>query len=301
MTNPEKEKFVIKDNYTIAELRELMAFLRSDKGCPWDRAQTHDSIKKNLLEEAYEAIDAIDSENPDRICDEMGDVLMQVVFHAQMASEREDFTFDDVVSGICRKLISRHTHLFGDDTGGTPDEVLDLWEQNKKKEKGLKSQSHVLRDVPKTLPALQRSYKVQQKAAQSGFDWDDRSGPLDKIHEELDEIESAVNETRLAVINNKMTSEQAGRVVAGEVGDLLFAAVNYARHLKVQPEMALNGSVEKFITRFSLVEEKVREQGKKLDDMTLSQLDRFWDQVKLETNAQQISSDIAAGGKEGNI
>lgn len=287
MNDSETNDFIIKENYSLTELRNLMSFLRSEKGCPWDRAQTHDSIKKNLLEEAYEAIDAIDSENPEKICDELGDVLMQVVFHAQMASEKNHFTFDDVVSGICRKLISRHTHLFGDDTGGTPDEVLDLWEQNKKKEKGLKSHSQVLLDVPKTLPALQRSYKVQQKAAQSGFDWEDRSGPLDKIHEELEEIEAAVNATRQAVMQNAMSPEQAGRIISGEVGDLLFSAVNYARHLKVQPEIALNGSVEKFISRFSLVEDKVRGKGLRFEDMTLVQLDRFWDEVKLEISGNE--------------
>lgn len=301
MTDLPREKFIIKNSYSMTELRELMSFLRSENGCPWDRAQTHDSIKKNLLEEAYEAIDAIDSESPERICDELGDVLMQVVFHAQMASEKEEFSFDDVVTGICRKLISRHTHLFGDDTGGTPAEVLNLWEQNKKKEKGLKNQSHVLQDVPKTLPALQRSYKVQQKAAQSGFDWNDKSGPLAKIHEELEEIETAVNMTGQAVQENKMSHEQAGRIISGEIGDLLFAAVNYARHLKVQPEMALSGSTDKFIRRFSLVEKKVIESGNRMEDMTLQQLDQFWDQVKIEIDEHSPDFKRPVGDVEDDI
>ncbi len=276
------EDFIIKERYTIDELRALMAFLRSPEGCPWDREQTHDSIKKNLLEEAYEAIDAIDSEDSDKICDELGDVLMQVVFHAQMASEHDHFDFDDVISGICRKLISRHTHIFAGDSSGTANEVLGLWEKNKKKEKGLKSQSQVLKDVPRSLPALQRSYKVQQKAAGVGFDWDDRQGPLDKIHEELAEIAQAEQDSKAAVAAGEMTSEQAGRIVAGEVGDFLFAAVNYARHLKVQPEMALSGSTEKFIRRFTAVEELAEKNGLNMNDMSLVELDKLWDKVKAE-------------------
>lgn len=280
------EDFVIKERYTIDELRALMAFLRSPEGCPWDREQTHDSIKKNLLEEAYEAIDAIDSEDPARICDELGDVLMQVVFHAQMSAEHGSFDFDDVISGICRKLISRHTHIFAGDSSGTASEVLGLWEKNKKKEKGLKSQSQVLKDVPRTLPALQRSYKVQQKAAGVGFDWDDKQGPLEKIHEELSEITQAELETQAAVEAGVMTSEQAGRVIAGEVGDLLFATVNYARHLKVQPEMALSSSTEKFIRRFSAVEEMAIQQGLDLNEMSLTELDHLWDKVKAEQESK---------------
>lgn len=276
------EDFIIKDRYTIEELRALMAFLRSPEGCPWDREQTHDSIKKNLLEEAYEAIDAIDSEDSAKICDELGDVLMQVVFHAQMATEQGSFNFDDVISGICRKLISRHTHIFAGDSSGTASEVLGLWEKNKKKEKGLKSQSQVLKDVPRSLPALQRSYKVQQKASGVGFDWEDKHGPLAKIHEELAEISQAELEAAAAVEAGEMTAEQAGRIVAGEVGDFLFAAVNYARHLKVQPEMALSSSTEKFIRRFTAVEEMAVLEGLDLNDMSLAELDKLWERVKAE-------------------
>lgn len=276
------DDFVLKERYTIEELRALMAFLRSPEGCPWDREQTHDSIKKNLLEEAYEAIDAIDSEDPAKICDELGDVLMQVVFHAQMASEDDCFDLDDVISGICRKLISRHTHIFAGDNSGTASEVLGLWEKNKKKEKGLKSQSQVLKDVPRSLPALQRSYKVQQKAAGVGFDWEDKQGPLDKIHEELAEIVQAELETQAAIEAGEMTVEQAGRVIAGEVGDFLFASVNYARHLKVQPEMALSSSTEKFIRRFTAVEEMAAQEGLNISDMSLTELDMLWDKVKKE-------------------
>ncbi len=282
---PSAGDFLLKEVFNMQDLIEVMAFLRSDRGCPWDKAQTHASLRKNLLEEAYEAIDAIDSEKPERLCDELGDVLMQVVFHAQLAMEAGQFTFDDVVNGICRKLISRHTHIFGDDQASTPDAVLDTWEKNKLKEKGLKNQAQVLDDVPRSLPALQRSYKVQQKAAQVGFDWDDSSGPRSKIDEELLEIEQSLADCQQAVHSGKMSPEAADRAVAGEVGDLLFAVVNYARHLKIHPEMALNGTTEKFIRRFTLLEEMAKIHGQDLSDMNLSEMDQLWDRVKAEEKA----------------
>jgi tetrapyrrole methylase family protein/MazG family protein len=272
--------FTVKDRYTIDELRTIMAFLRSENGCPWDKVQTHDSIKKNLLEEAYEAIDAIDSGIPDRLADELGDVLMQVVFHAQMASEQDQFDFDTVVSVICRKLISRHTHLFGEDQADTPEAVLDNWEKNKLKEKGLENQSQVLQDVPRSLPALQRGFKVQQKAAQVGFDWDTPEGPRKKITEELAEIEEIVAHTQLMQASGQMSSEQAGRAVAAEVGDLLFAVVNYARHLKVQPELALTRTTDKFIRRFAQMEVLAAEDGIELDELSLTELDALWEAAK---------------------
>ena len=261
---PPAESFVMKEHFTVAELLDLMAFLRSDQGCPWDREQTHRSLRQNLLEEAYEVIDAIEIGKPDRLCDELGDVLMQVVFHAQMAQEAGAFTFSDVVAAICNKLISRHTHIFGPDRAATPDAVIANWEKNKKREKGLDSQTQVLLDVPRALPALQRSYKVQQKAAQVGFDWDKADGPRQKIEEELAEIKEASNQDHLE----------------DELGDLLFSVVNYARHLKVQPEMALNRSTEKFIRRFAALEARAEASNLKLGALSLSEMDRLWDDVK---------------------
>ena len=277
---PSAEAFALKEHYTLDELLVIMAFLRSDKGCPWDRVHNHDSLRQNLLEEAYETIDAIDSGSSERLCDELGDVLMQIVFHAQMAYEAGAFDFNDVVTAISRKLISRHTHIFGEDRAETPEAVLENWEKNKKREKGLKTQSQVLTDVPRSLPALQRSYKVQQKAAQIGFDWDDAAGPRAKITEELDEIEQSVQASRFAVAHETMDGAAANRLVAGEVGDLLFAVVNYARHLHIQPEMALDQSTEKFIRRFASVEELALERGLVLDEMSLSSLDQLWDEIK---------------------
>ena len=261
---PPAESFVPKNEFTVAELLDLMAFLRSEQGCPWDREQTHGSLRQNLLEEAYEVIDAIESGQPDRLCDELGDVLMQVVFHAQMAAEDGTFTFSDVVTAICNNLLSRHTHIFGPDRASTPDAVIANWEKNKKLEKGLESQTQVLLDVPRTLPALQRSYKVQQKAAQVGFDWAEADGPRQKIEEELAEIQAAPNQERLE----------------DELGDLLFSAVNYARHLKVQPEMALNRATEKFIRRFAALEALAESRQLKLGTLPLAELDRLWDTVK---------------------
>ena len=215
---PLTDSFINQDRYTIDDLIEIMAFLRSDRGCPWDREQTHASLRKNLLEEAYEAIDAIDSGIPDKLCEELGDVLLQVVLHAQLATEAEQFDFNDVVQGICRKMISRHTHIFGQDRAASSGEAIDTWEKNKLVEKGHTSQAQVLQDVPRVLPALHRSFKVQQKAAQVGFDWDDAGGPLAKINEELEEIRKVWTGTQQAVAEGEMQPEIADRQVAGEVG-----------------------------------------------------------------------------------
>ncbi len=279
---PSAAEFIVKDNYILQELLDLMAFLRSDHGCPWDRVQTHATLRKNLLEEAYEAIDAIDSGRPERLCDELGDVLMQVVFHAQLAMEAGEFTFDDVITAICRKLISRHTHIFGEDQADNPESVLENWEKNKRVEKGFASLSQVLQDVPKSLPALHRSFKVQQKAAQVGFDWPDASGPRGKIMEELDEIESCISSCDQAVLDGRLSPADASRALEDEVGDLLFSTVNYARHLKVQPEIALTSTTDKFIRRFSRLEEIAGQNGQQVETMGYEAQDQLWEQVKRE-------------------
>jgi len=274
---PDKTSFSPKDHFTLDELLALMAFLRSDQGCPWDKEQTHQSLRQNMLEEAYEVIDAINSQNSDRLCDELGDVLMQVIFHSQIASESGTFTFEDVITAICNKLISRHTHLFGEDHAETSEAVIDRWEKNKRLEKGHENQTQVLEDVPRILPALLRSFKVQQKAAQAGFDWSSEHGPKEKILEELSEIEAA---QKAGSDDLKLSRLEQ------EVGDLLFAVVNYARHLGIQPELALHQATDKFIHRFAAVETLAQSQGQETASMTEEELDALWELVK-ESDANE--------------
>lgn len=264
------QSFLEKDTYTFADVVALMAFLRSETGCPWDRKQDHMTLRQNLIEEAYEGIDAILSDDPERIADEMGDILMQVVFHAQIGTEAGTFTIDDVTTGLCQKLIRRHTHLFGEDRAADESAALRTWEDNKKTEKGQRTQTEVLADVPHALPALMRAYKVQKKAAAVGFDWPDPSGAKEKIGEELAEIERAHGAAR-----------------EEEIGDLLFAAVNYVRLLGVEPEVALSHSTEKFIDRFSRMEALAMSREMDLASLSLKELDALWDDVKAhegETN-----------------
>ena len=254
-------------NYTINDLLEIMKRLRADDGCPWDRVQTHQSIKRSMIEEAYEAIEALDNNDDKMFANELGDVLMQVVFHARIAEERGAFNFDDVVNEICTKLIERHTHVFGDDKAGDETEALDAWEKNKKKEKGLKSFSDALVDVPKNFPALIRAEKVQKKAKSAGFDWENVDGAIDKVYEELDEVKSAMKSNNEEKINE-------------EFGDLLFAVVNMGRFLKVDPETSLTDATNKFINRFIKMEKLAEGKNRKLDELSLSELDDLWEEVK---------------------
>lgn len=256
-----------KERYSYEDLLEIMSTLRAPHGCPWDREQDHKSLKRYLIEEAYEVLDAIDDESPAKLCDELGDLLLQVVFHAQIAKENKQFDFSDVVHGVSTKMINRHRHVFGQEEAETSDDVMSIWEKVKKEEKGLKTQTQVLKEIPGNLPALMRSFKVQQKAAQVGFDWDDVKDAMVKIKEEFGELEKAYEK------DNKENIEE-------ELGDLLFAVVNVSRFLKVQPELALTATVNKFIRRFEFVEESAAKEGKSLQDMTLAEMDAFWDQSK---------------------
>ena len=253
---------------SFAELVRIMARLRAKDGCPWDREQTHASLKPYMLEEAYEALEAIDAEDDGELCKELGDVLLQVVFHAQIAAEEQRFDIDQVAQAIADKLIRRHPHVFGDVKVDGAEQVLTNWEQIKRQERQDQTETpSVLDGVPKQLPALLRAQRIQHKASKVGFDWPDAAGPLDKISEELAELRRAV---------------QAGDSAAteDEFGDLLFALVNLGRFLKLTPEEALRGAVEKFERRFRAVEEAVAEQGSKVEDLDLAALDRIWDQVK---------------------
>jgi tetrapyrrole methylase family protein/MazG family protein len=271
----------LKERYAVDELLAIMAFLRSDEGCPWDRVQTHESIKGNLIEEAYEAVDAIRQKDNAKLCEELGDVMMQVVFHAQMAKEAGNFTFDDVVSGICRKLISRHSHLFGDDVATTPHDVLDTWEKNKREEKGHDSIIQELQDVPISFPALMRSFKLQKRAARIGFDWPTIDGAREKIVEETDELFDEVNKAMRDVGSEGDLSKTFERErIFNEGGDLLFAVVNVLRMLEIDPESALNATSEKFIRRFIMMDELARENNQILEEMSLDEMDQLWNKVK---------------------
>ncbi len=274
--------FVMKDRYSVEELLEIMAFLRSEEGCPWDRVQTHESIQGNFLEEAYEAVDAIRKGDPQLLKEELGDVLMQVVFHSGIAGDAGQFDFDDVVSGICRKLISRHTHLFGEDTATTPDMVLHTWEKNKRLEKGFRSAGEAMEDIPRSLPALIRSFKLQKKAADVGFDWPSVDGARDKMAEELAELLEEVDK------GDKIRA-------AEEAGDLLFAVVNVLRILGIDPESALSGSSERFIRRFRLMEELAGTSPDSFSGMSLEEMDSLWNEAKKTLASDERTANYEIG------
>lgn len=257
----------MEKKYNINDLLKIMEILRSPNGCPWDKVQTHESIKKSMIEESYEAIDALDKGDDKAFANELGDVLLQVVFHAQIAKERGAFDFDDIINEICTKLVTRHTHVFGKDKAGNEDEALTNWEKNKKKEKGLKTYTDMLKDVPHYYPALMRAEKVQKKAKGVGFDWQEISDVYDKVYEEIDELKEA------AIDQNETKIEE-------EYGDFLFAAVNLGRFLNVTPEIALAKASEKFINRFSKMEEEAVNEGRDLAKMNLDEMDRLWDKIK---------------------
>lgn len=258
---------MLKDKYSFNDLLEIMEKLRSENGCPWDKEQSHESLRIYMIEETYEVLEALEAKNKAKFCNELGDLLLQIVFHSQIAKENGDFQIEDVISEICRKLVSRHPHIFGKTTADTAEQVLVNWEEIKKKEKKLKTQTGVLKDVPSNLPALMRSYKVQQKAAQVGFDWDNIGDVFNKIDEEVAELKEAYQSNDMSRISD-------------ELGDTLFSIVNLARFLKIQPELALTDTTNKFIKRFEYVEKQSTEQGKKLEDMSLAEMDELWNEAK---------------------
>jgi len=268
--------------YTIEDLMAVVRRLFAPDGCPWDRAQTHESLRRNLPEEAYEAVDAIDSGRSERIADELGDVLLQVLMHSAIAERDGEFAFEDVTDNLSRKLISRHSHVFGTDTANSPDDVLTVWDKNKMREKGHASFSETLADVPAGLPALMRADKLQKRAAKAGFDWPDAAGAREKINEELAEVEEVLLKNGRPLYEKLSAEKDAAvhREAEAEAGDLLFACVNYARLLGIDPEIALNRTNAKFIRRFTGVEVLAQEDGRKLDEMSLEEMDLLWDQVK---------------------
>ncbi len=247
------------------ELLKIMEALRSEKGCPWDKEQTRESLKPFIVEEAYELIEAIDESDPEKIKEELGDLLFQIVFQCQIAKENNEFKVSDVIEKISKKMIARHPHVFGKADYKTADEVLLHWEGQKKLEG--KMRESILEGIPKTLPSLLRAHRLQKRAAGVGFDWEKVEDVLKKLDEELKEFKEALKTKRQDEIED-------------ELGDIFFMLVNISRFIGVNPEDALRKTISKFIHRFRYIEMNAAEQGKKLSDMTLNEMDSLWDESK---------------------
>ena len=257
--------FQRRTSYRVEDLREIIALLRSDQGCPWDREQTHESIRRNFIEETYEACEAIDTGDAKLLCEELGDVLTQVMFHAHIEEEQGRFNLDDVADVTCKKLIYRHPHIFGDATAANSSEVMENWDELKRREKRYETVAEAMEGVAKSLPATWRAEKIQAKAAKVGFDWPDALGAMDKLEEELGELKEAI---------------QCGTGLQEELGDLLFSVINVARLLDIDPEEALHRTSDKFIRRFAYLEQAAAEQGQALTDMTLDQMEHLYQEGK---------------------
>lgn len=262
--------FKEKSFYNFNDLIEIVKILRSPEGCPWDREQTHKSIRSNFIEETYEAVEAIDTDDLELLKEELGDVLLQVALHSEMESEQGNFTINDVCDGICKKLIVRHPHVFGDVNADTTDQVLKNWDAIKMQTKSQQTQTQAMESVSKSLPSLMRSEKVQKKAAKVGFDWENVNGAMDKLTEECAELKRAIES------GDKDNQRE-------ELGDVLFSAVNVARFIDVDSEHALYDACDKFINRFSEVEKLALQRGIDMKNSTLSELDSLWDEVKNTT------------------
>ncbi len=259
--------------YTFDDLIRIMARLRAPDGCPWDREQTHESILSCLIEEAYEFVDAVERKDAPNMREELGDLLLQIVFHSQMAGEAGRFDVEAVIQGLCEKLIRRHPHVFGEGRLEKADEVQAQWDELKKIEKGPRGSEGALGEIPKALPALLKAFKIQKRAAKTGFDWPDWKGPMAKVSEELNEF---------AAEAEKGDAEAAAR----ELGDLLFAAVNLGRFLGVDPERALAQTNAKFIARFRAMETLATGQGAALAGMAPAEMDKLWEQAKARERSE---------------
>ncbi len=260
-------EFEQKSRYTIADLREIVRLLRSPGGCPWDREQTHASIRNDFLEEAYEAVEAIDLGDTALLREELGDVLLQVVFHCVLAQEEAQFDFDDVCDEICKKLIIRHPHVFAQVQAEDTETVLKNWDAIKKETKGQETYADTLESVAKSLPALSRAQKVGKRAARAGMDFGDAAAAFDCVRAERAELQAAITDGDTAMMEE-------------ELGDLLFSCVNTARHLGIDAEQALTKATNKFTKRFAATEQLVRADGKNMPDLTLEELDVYWDDAK---------------------
>ena len=259
MTRPDAD-----DDHGFVEFVEVIARLRAPDGCPWDREQTHRSIAKNMVEEAYEAVHTIETEDAAGLAEELGDVLLQVVLHAQIAADQGEFTIDDVVSGITDKIIRRHPHVFGETEAGTPREVLAVWDRIKRDEKAEKG-AGLLDDVATAMPALMLAQTISRKAVAAGFEWDTLDGVIDKLNEEVAELAE---------------TEPGSQEAADELGDILFTVVNLARKQGIDAETALRGTCEKFRRRWSAMEGFAGEDDREVAGMTLAEQEALWQRAK---------------------
>lgn len=259
--------FEFKSQYNFEDLIKIVRVLRAPGGCPWDREQTHKSIRANFIEETYEAIEAIDTEDVELLKEELGDVMLQVAMHAEMEHEQGTFDINDVIDGVCKKLVVRHPHVFGDLSAENQNEALNNWDAVKMQTKSQKTQTEAMLSVSRALPSLMRSAKIQGKAAKVGFDWESVDGALDKLYEECDELKEAIR-------NNDKANQRE------ELGDVLFSTVNVARFLGIDSEHALYDACDKFTDRFSKVEQLASERGIDMKTASISELDSLWDEVK---------------------
>ncbi len=261
------DNFEFKDRYDFYDLVRIMKALRGEGGCPWDAEQTHESIRKDFIEETYEVIEAINKKDPELLCEELGDVLLQVAFHAEIEEEKNVFTMDDVTDGICKKLIERHPHVFGEIKVDGVADVLDNWDTIKRRTKNQKTQAEAMQFIPRELPALMRATKIQSKAKKAGFDWDNIDDVFAKLDEEISELKEAYASGRKTDIEE-------------ELGDVLFTAVNLSRFLDCDAEEALTSSNDKFISRYTRVEDLARERNIDMKNTPLSELDKLWEEIK---------------------
>ena len=264
-------KFEIKDRYNLEDYRALIHFLRGPEGCPWDREQTHESIRRNLLEEAYETAYAIDTGDLENLREELGDLMMQVLLHADMEEARGTFDLDDVADGACKKLVFRHPHVFGTVNAEDTEAVLRTWDAQKKTEKGQKTVTDTMRSVPENLPALWRAEKIQKKSANAGFAWPEPGAALREVSE------------KSAALAADIDAQNADTIIDG-LGEILFAAVNAARLANVDPEAALHRCCEKFLTRFDGVESAAAAQGKQISDISAEELKSLLDAACKQEN-----------------